>query len=174
MLTRILLLLCVALNAPLASAKETLHIYAASSMTNAVNALVADYSQQHDVKLVTVYGGSSSLARQIEAGAPADLFISANEEWANYLVEKGLVKPNKVVTLAANSLVLIRPTAQPWQVLSCKMPRLGKRPWPILAWRLRKWMRCLRACMPSKRYNMRGCGLSWNHALRKPITCVWR
>lgn len=112
MLTRILLLLCVALNAPLASAKETLHIYAASSMTNAVNALVADYSQQHDVKLVTVYGGSSSLARQIEAGAPADLFISANEEWANYLVEKGLVKPNKVVTLAANSLVLIRPTAQ--------------------------------------------------------------
>ncbi len=43
MLTRILLLLCVALNAPLASAKETLHIYAASSMTNAVNALVADY-----------------------------------------------------------------------------------------------------------------------------------
>lgn len=77
MLTRILLLLCVALNAPLASAKETLHIYAASSMTNAVNALVADYSQQHDVKLVTVYGGSSSLARQIEAGAPADLFISA-------------------------------------------------------------------------------------------------
>lgn len=113
MLTRILLLLCVALNAPLASAKETLHIYAASSMTNAVNALVADYSQQHDVKLVTVYGGSSSLARQIEAGAPADLFISANEEWANYLVEKGLVKPNMVVTLAANSLVLIRPTAQP-------------------------------------------------------------
>lgn len=125
MLTRILLLLCVALNAPLASAKETLHIYAASSMTNAVNALVADYSQQHDVKLVTVYGGSSSLARQIEAGAPADLFISANEEWANYLVEKGLVKPNKVVTLAANSLVLIRPTAQPVQVLSCKMPRLA-------------------------------------------------
>ncbi|EGQ9189004.1 molybdate ABC transporter substrate-binding protein [Vibrio cholerae] len=113
MLKRILLLLCVALNAPLTSAKETLHIYAASSMTNAVNALVADYSQQHDVKLVTVYGGSSSLARQIEAGAPADLFISANEEWANYLVEKGLVKPNKVVTLAANSLVLIRPTAQP-------------------------------------------------------------
>lgn len=59
MLKCILLLLCVALNAPLASAKETLHIYAASSMTNAVNALVADYSQQHDVKLVTVYGGSS-------------------------------------------------------------------------------------------------------------------
>ncbi|ENM5770808.1 molybdate ABC transporter substrate-binding protein, partial [Vibrio mimicus] len=58
---RILLLLCIAFNVQVVSAKETLHIYAASSMTNAVNALVAAYQQQHDVKLVTVYGGSSSL-----------------------------------------------------------------------------------------------------------------
>ncbi len=174
MLTRILLLLCVALNAPLASAKETLHIYAASSMTNAVNALVADYSQQHDVKLVTVYGGSSSLARQIEAGAPADLFISANEEWANYLVEKGLVKPNKVVTLAANSLVLIRPTAQ----LMASFELQDAAAWQTALADSRLAVAQVdavpRACMPSKRYNMRGCGLSWNHALRKPITCVWR
>ncbi|EOW2076316.1 molybdate ABC transporter substrate-binding protein [Vibrio mimicus] len=113
MFKRILLLLCIAFNVQVVSAKETLHIYAASSMTNAVNALVEAYQQQHDVKLVTVYGGSSSLARQIEAGAPADLFISANEEWANYLVEKSLVKPQNVTTLAANRLVLIRPSTQP-------------------------------------------------------------
>ncbi|MGL4379818.1 MAG: molybdate ABC transporter substrate-binding protein [Vibrio sp.] len=113
MFKRMTLLLCLAVNALPASAQETLRIYAASSMTNAVEALVDAYQQQHDVKLVTVFGGSSSLARQIEVGAPADLFISASEDWADYLVEKSLVEKQQVVTLAANRLVLIRPTAQP-------------------------------------------------------------
>lgn len=113
MLRRLAFLLCMVCTTQVAYATETLHIYAASSMTNAVNALVKAYQAQHDVKLVTVYGGTSSLARQIEAGAPADLFISANDEWANYLVEKSIVTQQQIVPLAANRLVLICPSAQP-------------------------------------------------------------
>ncbi|MEK6214958.1 MAG: molybdate ABC transporter substrate-binding protein, partial [Vibrio fluvialis] len=69
-------------------AKDTVNIYAASSMTNAVNDLISAYEGDHDVDVVPVYGGSSSLARQIERGAPADVFLSANEKWVSHLIEK--------------------------------------------------------------------------------------
>lgn len=96
---------------PMLWAQETIHIYAASSMTNAVNDLINLYQSQHKTKVVAVFAGSSSLARQIEHGAPADLFLSANEEWVQYLIENRHVTKDKVTLLAGNQVVLIQPSS---------------------------------------------------------------
>ncbi|MBD0787169.1 molybdate ABC transporter substrate-binding protein [Vibrio sp. Y2-5] len=96
-------------------AKDTVTIYAASSMTNAVGDLVDAYKQQYDSDVVTVFGGSSSLARQIESGAPADVFLSANEKWVSYLINNKLVESDKVSLIAGNQLVLIKPVSSPTQ-----------------------------------------------------------
>ena len=59
------------------------------------------------------YAASSALARQIENGAPADLFISADLEWMDYLAERRLIRPASRVNLLGNRLVLIAPTDRP-------------------------------------------------------------
>ncbi|WP_418114506.1 molybdate ABC transporter substrate-binding protein [Vibrio scophthalmi] len=91
-------------------APEKLRIYAASSMTNALNSLISDYREAHDVSIVPIYGGSSSLARQIEQGAPADIFISANTLWVDRLIQTGVVTPADVADFASNQLVVIAPS----------------------------------------------------------------
>lgn len=92
-----------------ANAQETIRIYAASSMTNAITELSDSYMKKEDVKIIPVFGGSSSLARQIERGAPVDIFVSANQKWVDHLVNKGSIQPNAVSSFASNSLVLIAP-----------------------------------------------------------------
>lgn len=89
------------------SAAEQLRIYAASSMTNAVNELVEVFERNADVKITTVYAGTSSLARQVEQGAPVDILIAANTKWMNYLVDKGVVSSDNVTNIATNELVVI-------------------------------------------------------------------
>lgn len=93
-----------------AFAAENVTIYAASSMTNAVDDVITAFEQQSGVKVTTVYGSSSSLARQIEHGAPADVFLSANEKWVTYLVAQQVVDSNRVTLLAGNELALIKPS----------------------------------------------------------------
>lgn len=88
-------------------------IYAASSMTDAMNELIELYQIENKVKITPVYGASSTLARQIEQGAQADVFLSANEQWANYLVEKSLIPADQVQLLVSNELVLITPADNP-------------------------------------------------------------
>lgn len=90
-------------------AQEKITIYAASSMTNAVNELIAAYQPKQPLDIVPVYAGSSALARQIEQGAPADIFISANDNWVTHLLNKNIVTSDKVTLLAGNQLVLIAP-----------------------------------------------------------------
>ncbi|NAW69085.1 molybdate ABC transporter substrate-binding protein [Vibrio sp. V27_P1S3P104] len=105
---RIYMLIALLLS-PMVWAQETVHIYAASSMTNAVNDLIRLYQSHHDTKVVAVFGGSSSLARQIEHGAPADVFLSANDDWMTYLIGKNKVQEAQVALLASNQVVLIQP-----------------------------------------------------------------
>ncbi|EGU47805.1 molybdenum ABC transporter, periplasmic molybdenum-binding protein [Vibrio ichthyoenteri ATCC 700023] len=98
------------LSGPLyAGATDKIRVYAASSMTNALDALVKQYKQSHDVTIVPIYGGSSSLARQIEQGAPADIYISANSLWVERLVASGIAKSQDVSLFARNQLVVIAP-----------------------------------------------------------------
>ncbi|EMB9228854.1 molybdate ABC transporter substrate-binding protein [Vibrio harveyi] len=94
-----------------ANAATELKVYAASSMTNAVNDIAQQFETKYDVTVTPVYGGSSSIARQILNGAPADIFISANTKWVDYLVKSKAVKNDSVTNLVRNSLVLIAPKA---------------------------------------------------------------
>jgi molybdate transport system substrate-binding protein len=94
-----------------ANAATDIKVYAASSMTNAIDDIAQKFEQQHDVKVTPVYGGSSSIARQILNGAPADVFISANTKWMNYLVKSNAIESDGVTDLVRNSLVLIAPLA---------------------------------------------------------------
>lgn len=94
-------LLCVS-----ASASETLRVYAASSMTNAVTSLVEEFKQQYQLDIMTVFGATSSLARQIEHGAPADIYIAANTKWVDHLVRRQVVKSDAVTNIASNQLVV--------------------------------------------------------------------
>jgi len=90
-----------------ASAAEV-QLSVAASMTDAVKALIAAYrSQAPEVGFQPNFGSSGTLAKQIAQGAPADLFISANPTWMDYLVEQGLVPADQVRPLAGNALVLV-------------------------------------------------------------------
>jgi len=84
-------------------------VFAAASLKNALDAAVATYEAKTGQDVAVSYAGSSQLAKQIEAGAPADLFVSADLAWMDYLAEKGLIDPASRVTLLGNTLVLVAP-----------------------------------------------------------------
>lgn len=94
----------------------SIRIYAASSLTNVLNQLISNYENEHKIDIVAIYGGSSSLARQIERGAPADLFISANELWVNHLEKQGIVGAENISTFTHNQLVVVAPVSSEAQL----------------------------------------------------------
>lgn len=63
-------------------------VFAAASLTNAMQDIAAEYKKEKNVDVVSSFASSSTLARQIEAGAPADLFISADQKWMDYAADK--------------------------------------------------------------------------------------
>lgn len=87
---------------------DRLTVFAAASLKPAFKEIVPLFEKEHDIKLVLSFAGSGALARQIEYGAPADVFVSANDDWMQYLEERGLVQES--VTLFSNALVLIEST----------------------------------------------------------------
>jgi len=90
-----------------ARAASDLVLFAAASLTDAMNEIVGRYQAQGGAHVVASYASSSDLARQIEQGAPADIFISADELWANYLDQRGLLDKGNFVPLLRNDLVLV-------------------------------------------------------------------
>ncbi|HEY6873223.1 MAG TPA: molybdate ABC transporter substrate-binding protein [Geobacteraceae bacterium] len=91
--------------ASLAHAGE-IRLSAAASLREAVDEICDRYARAHGgVTFVRNYGGSGTLAKQIENGAPADIFISANSEWLDYLKGKRHLAPGSVAEFAANTLV---------------------------------------------------------------------
>ncbi len=97
-----------------------LTIFAAASTTNVIEQLALIYEQQTGVKVMTSFASSSTLARQIEQGAKADLYLSANTKWMDYLQDRDLIAPKMRVDLLANRIVLIAPTSsspKTWQSL---------------------------------------------------------
>jgi molybdate transport system substrate-binding protein len=87
----------------------TLTTFAAASMKNAVDDINAAFTKATGIKVVSSYAASSALAKQIESGAPADLFASADLKWMDYVETKKLVKDGTRVNLLGNRLVLIAP-----------------------------------------------------------------
>jgi molybdate transport system substrate-binding protein len=88
---------------------EPLTVFAAASLKNAFDAIGAAFRQETGVDVVVSYAGTSVLARQIEQGAPADVFASANDAWTQYLVDRGGIEPGSTQVIAGNALVLIAP-----------------------------------------------------------------
>ncbi|PJG85855.1 molybdate ABC transporter substrate-binding protein [Conservatibacter flavescens] len=87
-----------------------LTIYAAASLTNALQDVAAEYKKDKPTEdIVFSFASSSTLAKQIEEGAPADIFISANNKWMKYLSEKNLTAKNTEKVLLGNDLVMIAP-----------------------------------------------------------------
>ncbi|MBA4069148.1 MAG: molybdate ABC transporter substrate-binding protein [Acinetobacter sp.] len=89
---------------------ETVRIYAAASLTNAITDISKLYEQQHrDIQIVPVFAASSVLAKQIAAGASSDLFFSADLDWMNDLIKKQKIQIGQIRPLLLNELVLISP-----------------------------------------------------------------
>ena len=86
-------------------------VFAAASLTNAMQDIAAEYKKEKNVDVVSSFASSSTLARQIEAGAPADLFISADQKWMDYAVDKKAIDTATRQTLLGNSLVVVAPKA---------------------------------------------------------------
>lgn len=82
---------------------------AAASMQEALTDAADAWEKRGNVRPVLTFAGTSALARQILAGAPADLFIAADEEWMDELEQAGAIDPASRAVLAGNSLVLIAP-----------------------------------------------------------------
>ena len=98
------------LAAGVAQAADTVTVFAAASLKNALDNAGKAFTSQTGVELRASYAASSALARQIESGAPADLFASADLDWMDYLAKKNLVRPDTRVNLLGNRLVLIAPS----------------------------------------------------------------
>lgn len=99
---------------------------AAASLREVINELSGSFTKKHPgVKILKNFGASGALAMQIENGAPADIFLSANGEWMDYLQKKKLLEEASVGTFAYNALVFVGTTragaAGMWD-----LPRLGR------------------------------------------------
>jgi molybdate transport system substrate-binding protein len=90
---------------------QTLTVFAAASTTNAVTDIAKRFEESHDVKVRLSFASSSTLAKQIENGAPADIFLSANPKWMDYVSDKGAVVSSSRRDLLGNRIVLIAPEA---------------------------------------------------------------
>lgn len=112
---RFLLFLCILL-APIVARAQELTVFAAASLTDAMNDVSAHWVTAGHKPLRLSFGSSSTLARQIEQGAPANVFASADEKWMNYLADKGLIVAATRKDLLSNDLVLVVPAAKPLHV----------------------------------------------------------
>lgn len=90
-----------------AGAAEPVKIFAAASIAPSVQAVADLYKAEKGVDVVITPAASGTLAKQIDAGAPADIFVSANVKWMSWAKEKELVKADTVSSLVGNSLVLV-------------------------------------------------------------------
>jgi molybdate transport system substrate-binding protein len=97
-------------------AEEKLTVFAAASLTNALSEVDTQYEKESGVKIAHSFAASSTLAKQIESGAPADVFISADLKWMNYLQDKSLINKPSRKNLLGNELVLISPKDRVYEV----------------------------------------------------------
>jgi len=105
----IVALVGLALSSVAGAAERVLTVFAAASLTDVLQDIGAAYTADTGVPVRFSFAASSALARQIESGAPVDAFVSADQDWMDYLAERGLVDASSRTNVASNSLVLIAP-----------------------------------------------------------------
>jgi molybdate transport system substrate-binding protein len=110
------LLLLLALLVPVTAHAQGLTVFAAASLTDAMKDVSSAWEKAGHQPLRLSFGASSTLARQIEQGAPANVFASADETWMDYLAKANQLAPNTRRDLLANQLVLIVPASHPRKI----------------------------------------------------------
>lgn len=98
---------------PAAAQQKGPIVLAAASLQEALTEAADLYAAQGHAKPVISFAASSALARQIDAGAPADIFISADEPWMDFIANKGLIRKGTRTSFLTNRLVLVAPASQP-------------------------------------------------------------
>lgn len=111
--TAVTLLIAAGCAAPATAQAKGPLVLAAASLQEAMTAVADAYAATGQPHPVLSFAASSALARQIEAGAPADLFVSADTTWMDHVAAKGLVRAGTRAPLLTNRLVLVAPAAQP-------------------------------------------------------------
>ncbi|MCZ6632469.1 MAG: molybdate ABC transporter substrate-binding protein [bacterium] len=106
---------------------NTIRVYAAVSLTNALEDLVGVWEKGTDIQVQISFAGSSTLARQIEQGAPADVYVSANPKWMDYVAQKGLIEQASRRDLLRNTLVLIAPKGEGFHLHPVRGSAFGTR-----------------------------------------------
>jgi molybdate transport system substrate-binding protein len=96
-------------HSPALAQDKTLTVFAAASMKNALDDIDAAYTAKTGVRIVVSYAASSALAKQIEQGAPADIFASADTDWMDYATAKKNINEPTRTNLLGNTIVLIAP-----------------------------------------------------------------
>ena len=111
MARRLLALACLILGLACqgAEAQQSVTVFAAASLKNALDDVDAAFTTAAGIEVTASYQASSALAKQIEAGAPAGVFIFADLRWMDYLAERKLIAPDTRTNLLGNKLVLIAP-----------------------------------------------------------------
>ena len=94
---------------PALAEDKSLTVFAAASMKNALDDVDAAYTAKTGIKIAASYAASSVLAKQIEQGAPADIFVSADTDWMDYATTRKTINEATRVNLLGNSIVLIAP-----------------------------------------------------------------
>jgi molybdate transport system substrate-binding protein len=110
LITTLATLLCLCL-APLAHAADTVTVFAAASLTDALGAIGKAYEATHPVRIRASFASSGTLAKQIDAGAPAEIFASADRKWMDMLALHQHIEAGSRYELLGNTLVLIAPRA---------------------------------------------------------------
>ncbi len=102
-------LLALSMGAAMPAMSAAVTVFAATSLKEAMDEQAKKFESVAGSKVIVAYGGSNALARQIEAGAPAEVFVSADEDWMDYLDRRRLLVPGTRSNLLGNELVLIVP-----------------------------------------------------------------
>jgi molybdate transport system substrate-binding protein len=110
-LNSLVLLLCMTIGSSSLALAADVTIFAAASLKEAMDDQAKQFEAGTGNKVVVSYGASNALAKQIEAAAPADIFISADLDWMDYLEQRNLLAPGTRINLLRNALVLIAPAS---------------------------------------------------------------
>lgn len=104
---------------------ESVTVFAAASTTDALTQVAKAYEKSAGVTIVLSFGSSATLAKQIDQAAPAEIFLSADARWMDYLAERQRLVAGSRVDLLGNRLVLIAPKAQPFPATMTKDFAIG-------------------------------------------------
>jgi molybdate transport system substrate-binding protein len=111
------ILLLAAGSSPSMAAAPGLSVFAASSLTNVLQEIGDSYTAESKIAVKLSFGASSVLAKQVEAGAPVDVFVSADEDWMNYLQTRNLLASGTRADIVSNDLVLVAPADSTQQMM---------------------------------------------------------